>query len=58
MNFTTRQIRDICAVAREGSVLAASKAMGISQSSIFAAINIAEDATRAQISIDVPLVEL
>jgi DNA-binding transcriptional LysR family regulator len=49
MNLTTRQIRYICAVAREGSVLAASKAMAISQSSIFAAINIAEDSMRAQI---------
>jgi len=49
MNLTTRQIRYICEVAREGSIQAASTALRISQSSILAAINIAEEAMRARI---------
>lgn len=42
MNLTIRQLRYVCEVARLGSVQAASKAMNISQSSILAAITLAE----------------
>ncbi|MDH6266146.1 DNA-binding transcriptional LysR family regulator [Rhizobium sp. SG_E_25_P2] len=42
MNLTIRQLRYVSEVARLGSVQAASKALNISQSSILAAISIAE----------------
>ena len=42
MNLTIRQLRYVCEVARLGSVQAASKALYISQSSILAAIALAE----------------
>jgi DNA-binding transcriptional LysR family regulator len=49
MNITIRQLRYLCEVARLGSVQAASRAMHISQSSILAAITLAEDEMGARI---------
>lgn len=49
MNLSTRQIRYVCEVARRGSIQAASTALHISQSSVLAAISIAEDALGAKI---------
>lgn len=49
MNLTIRQLRYVCEVARLGSVQAASKAMNISQSSILAAITLAEGDMGARI---------
>lgn len=42
MNLTVRQIRYLCEVARQGSIQAASASLRISQSSITAAIDLAE----------------
>lgn len=42
MNLTLRQLRYVCEVARLGTVLAASRSLRISQSSILAAISAAE----------------
>jgi len=42
MNLTIRQLRYICTVAEQGSILAASRSCNISQSSILAAIGLAE----------------
>ncbi|BEP38514.1 hypothetical protein GmRootV59_54050 (plasmid) [Variovorax sp. V59] len=49
MNLSPRQIRYVCEVARLGSIQAAASAVHISQSSIVAAIDIAEDALGAKI---------
>jgi DNA-binding transcriptional LysR family regulator len=49
MKLSTRQIRYVCEVARQGSIQAASTSMHISQSSILAAISIAENALEAKI---------
>jgi DNA-binding transcriptional LysR family regulator len=49
MNLTTRQLRYVCEVASLGSVQAASKALHISQSSILAAITLAEGEMGARI---------
>lgn len=49
MNLTVRQLRYVCEVARLGSVQAASKALHISQSSILAAIALAEGEMGARI---------
>lgn len=49
MNLSTRQVRYVCEVARQGSIQAASTTMHISQSSILAAIALAEDALGARI---------
>lgn len=49
MNLTVRQLRYVCEVARLGSVQAASKALHISQSSILAAITLAEGETGTRI---------
>lgn len=49
MNLSNRQLRYVCEVARQGSIQAASEALHISQSSILAAISIAEDALSAKI---------
>lgn len=49
MNITIRQLRYVCEVARLGSVQAASKALYISQSSILAAISLAEAEMGARI---------
>lgn len=49
MNLSNRQLRYVCEVARQGSIQAASNTMHISQSSILAAISIAEDALGAKI---------
>lgn len=49
MNLTVRQLRYVCEVARLGSVLAASKSLYISQSSILAAITLAEAEMGARI---------
>lgn len=49
MNLTIRQLRYVCEVARLGSVQAASKALHISQSSILAAITVAEAEMGARI---------
>lgn len=49
MNLSNRQLRYVCEVARQGSIQAASAALHISQSSILAAISIAEDALGARI---------
>ncbi|MGO7860141.1 LysR substrate-binding domain-containing protein [Rhizobium leguminosarum] len=49
MNLTIRQLRYVCEVARRGSVQAASKALLISQSSILAAITLAEGEMGARI---------
>lgn len=49
MNLSTRQIRYVAEVARLGSIQAASDALHISQSSIVAAINLAEEALQAKI---------
>jgi DNA-binding transcriptional LysR family regulator len=49
MNLTNRQLRYVCEAARLGSIQAASTALHISQSSILAAIAIAEDSLGARI---------
>lgn len=49
MNLSNRQLRYVCEVARQGSIQAASVTLHISQSSILAAIAIAEDALGARI---------
>lgn len=49
MNLTIRQTRYVCEVARLGSIQAATATLHISQSSILAAIAIAEDALGARI---------
>ncbi|TIU31454.1 MAG: LysR family transcriptional regulator, partial [Mesorhizobium sp.] len=49
MNLTIRQLRYVCEVARLGSVLAASRSLYISQSSILAAITLAEAGMGARI---------
>ncbi|MDX3929809.1 MAG: LysR family transcriptional regulator [Shinella sp.] len=49
MNLTVRQLRYVCEVARLGSIQAASKALYISQSSILAAIALAESEMGARI---------
>jgi DNA-binding transcriptional LysR family regulator len=49
MNLTIRQLRYVCEVASLGSVHAASKALHISQSSILAAITLAEGEMGARI---------
>jgi len=49
MNLSVRQLRYVCEVARLGSVQAASKALHISQSSILAAIALAEGEMGARI---------
>lgn len=49
MNLTIKQLRYVCEVARLGSVQAASKALLISQSSILAAITLAEGEMGARI---------
>jgi DNA-binding transcriptional LysR family regulator len=49
VNLTVRQLRYVCEVARLGSVQAASKALLISQSSILAAITLAEGEMGARI---------
>ncbi|MFM2278196.1 MAG: hypothetical protein RLZZ444_427 [Pseudomonadota bacterium] len=49
MNLTVRQLRYVCEVARLGSIQAASKALYISQSSILAAITLAEEEMGARI---------
>jgi DNA-binding transcriptional LysR family regulator len=49
MNLSTRQIRYVCEVAKLGSIQSASSSLHISQSSILAAIAIAEDALEAKI---------
>lgn len=49
MNLTIRQLRYVSEVARLGSVQAASKTLYISQSSILAAISLAEDELGARI---------
>ena len=49
MNLTLRQLRYVCEVARLGTVLAASKSLLISQSSILAAISAAEAEIGARI---------
>lgn len=49
MNLTLRQIRYVCEVARHGSIQGASDALRISQSSILAAISLAESDLGARI---------
>ena len=49
MNLSTRQIRYVCEVARLGSIQAACTALHISQSSILAAIRLAEHELKATI---------
>lgn len=49
MNLSNRQLRYVCEVARLGSIQAASTTLHISQSSILAAISIAEDELGAKI---------
>jgi DNA-binding transcriptional LysR family regulator len=49
MSISNRQLRYVCEVAHLGSIQAASTALHISQSSILAAITIAEDALGAKI---------
>jgi DNA-binding transcriptional LysR family regulator len=49
MNLSNRQLRYVCEVARLGSIQAASAALHISQTSILAAISIAEDVLEAKI---------
>ncbi|MGR6432994.1 LysR family transcriptional regulator [Rhizobium sp. PAMB 3174] len=49
MNLTLRQIRYVCEVARQGSIQKASQALRISQSSILAAIAMAESQLDAKI---------
>lgn len=49
MNLTHKQLRYVCEVARLGSIQAATETLHISQSSILAAIALAEDALGARI---------
>ena len=49
MRLTFRQVEYLREVARQGSVTAASKELSISQSSILAAIDIAEDVTKTRL---------
>jgi len=49
VNLSTRQVRYVCEVARQGSIRAATHTLHISQSSILAAIAVAEDALGARI---------
>jgi DNA-binding transcriptional LysR family regulator len=49
MNLTLRQIRYVCEVARQGSIQGASEVLNISQSSILAAISLAESDLGARI---------
>ena len=49
MNLSHKQLRYVCEVARLGSIQAATETLHISQSSILAAIGIAEDALGARI---------
>ena len=49
MNLSTRHVRYVCEVAKQGSIQAASSSLHISQSSILAAIGIAEEELGAKI---------